>query len=141
MTDAKLSLAVLARVAEFLQELPEADVADLAAGRARLAVVPSGASAPRVPTARPAPAARAAASRRAAAPGIDLDQARAALAGMAHRDDGTAYLSSWTAKDLKALAAALELRGVGTLRKADLVGRIVDRTIGFRLNSSAIRQL
>ncbi|MGC1209771.1 MAG: hypothetical protein WA890_00675 [Micromonospora sp.] len=141
MTDAKLSLAVLARVAEFLQQLPEADVADLAEGRARLAVVPFGTSSPRVPTARPAPAARTPAARRDAAPAVDLDQARAALAGMAHRDDGTAYLSSWTAKDLKALAAALQIRGVTALRKPDLIDRIVARTIGFRLNSAAIRQL
>ncbi|MEH0843080.1 hypothetical protein V6U81_11905 [Micromonospora sp. CPCC 205711] len=140
MTDAKLTLAVLARVAEFLQELPEADVTDLAEGRARLAVVPFGADTPRVPAARPVPA-RAATARRAAAPAIDLDAARAALATMDNRDEGTAYLSPWAAKDLKALAAALEMRGVTSLRKAELVDRIVDRTIGFRLNSTAIRRL
>ncbi|MBM0238546.1 Rho termination factor N-terminal domain-containing protein [Micromonospora sp. ATA32] len=60
---------------------------------------------------------------------------------MAARDDGTAYLSSWAVKDLRALATRLELRGVAGLRKAELVERIVDRTIGFRLNSTAIRQL
>lgn len=141
MTDAKLSLAVLARVAEFLQELPETDVVDLAEGRARLAVVPFGAASPRVPTARPAPAARAAAPRRAPAPAVDLDEARVALAGMSSRDDGTTYLSSWTAKDLKALAAALQIRGVSALRKPDLIDRIVAQTIGFRLNSTAIRRL
>lgn len=137
MTDAKLSLAVLARVAEFLRELQEADVADLAEGRARLALVPSGASSPRVA----APPDRPSSSRPGAAQAADTDAARLALAAMTSRDDGTAYLATWTTRDLKALAATLEMRGVAALRKPDLIGRIVDRTIGFRLNSSAIRQL
>ncbi|MER7419361.1 Rho termination factor N-terminal domain-containing protein, partial [Micromonospora peucetia] len=76
-----------------------------------------------------------------AAPAPDPARARAALAAMSRRDDGTAYLSGWTARDLRALAASMELRGVAGLRKADLVDRIVDRTIGFRLASTAIRRL
>ncbi|MER7334889.1 MULTISPECIES: Rho termination factor N-terminal domain-containing protein [unclassified Micromonospora] len=77
---------------------------------------------------------------RRAAPAADPVRARAALAAMSRRADGTAYLSGWTARDLRALAASLELRGVAGLRKADLVDRIVDRTIGFRLDSTAIRR-
>ncbi|RQW84033.1 hypothetical protein [Micromonospora globispora] len=139
MTNAKLSIAVLARVAEFLQELPEADVADLAAGRARLAVVPFGASAPRVPAARRP--SRTVGAHRPAAPALDPDGARATLTAMGSRDEGTVYLSPWNAKDLRVLAAHLEMRGVTGLKKADLIDRIVDRTIGYRVNSSAIRQL
>ncbi|SCF34139.1 Rho termination factor, N-terminal domain [Micromonospora viridifaciens] len=154
MTDARFSRAVLARVAEFLQQLSEADIADLAEGRARLAVVPAS---PQVPAARPAPAAapgsragRAAvepASRlaagpapRPAAPAVELDVARTTLTAMTSRGDGAAYLAPWAVKDLRALAAQLGLRGVTGLKKIDLIDRIVDRTIGYRLNSSAIRQ-
>ncbi|MEU4781801.1 Rho termination factor N-terminal domain-containing protein, partial [Micromonospora sp. NPDC023633] len=74
------------------------------------------------------------------APAPDPALARVALGTMSRRDDGTAYLSGWTARDLRVLAASLELRGVAGLRKADLVDRIVDRTIGFRLASAAIRR-
>ncbi|MFG3708618.1 hypothetical protein ACGF7U_28350 [Micromonospora sp. NPDC047670] len=76
-----------------------------------------------------------------AAPTADPTRARAALAAMSRRDDGTVYLAGWTARDLRALAASLELRGVTGLRKAELVDRIVDRTIGYRLASTAIRRL
>ncbi|MEU2611258.1 hypothetical protein ABZ570_06690 [Micromonospora sp. NPDC007271] len=138
MTDAKFSRAVLARVAEFLQQLPETDVADLAEGRARLAVVPAGAASPQAPTAQPAPAAGPA--PRPAAPAVELDAASTALTAMTSRDDGAAYLAPWAVRDLRALAARLGLRGVTGLKKVDLIDRIVDRTIGFRLNSSAIRR-
>ncbi|MBQ1074875.1 hypothetical protein KBX06_17125 [Micromonospora sp. C31] len=166
-------------VTALLRELPAADLAALAEGRARLAVVPVDATPPAPPTDRPAtgrprktPAATArptgapadltaatarptgapggrgvGASRpaaqagRRAAPAPDPAVARAALATMSRRDDGTAYLSGWTSRDLRVLAASLELRGVAGLRKADLVDRIVDRTIGFRLASAAVRRL
>ncbi|PZG00832.1 Rho termination factor N-terminal domain-containing protein [Micromonospora deserti] len=130
--------AVAALVTALLRELPAADVAALVEGRARLAVVPTETSpGPTPPTATPAW--RAAPTGRAAPP-PDLGRARAALAEMSRRDDSTAYLAGWTARDLRALAASLELRGVAGLRKTDLVDRIVERTIGFRLNSAAIRR-
>ncbi|MEV4663273.1 hypothetical protein AB0J85_15150 [Micromonospora echinofusca] len=187
-------------VAALLRALPAADLAALAEGRARLAVVPVDATPPAAPagllapagnpatdgttpatalpdpatpaTALPDPATPATAlpdrgapatassdritragrpgttaaaparlPARRAAPAPEPAEARAALAAMARRDDGTAYLSGWTARDLRVLAASLELRGVAGLRKADLVGRIVDRTIGYRLDSAAIRRL
>ncbi|MEU4645222.1 hypothetical protein [Micromonospora sp. NPDC023814] len=149
-----------------LRDLPAADLAALVEGRARLAVVPLDGAPPGPPTAaRPVPPARRTAapprpagqparpvapsadpagpvarSARRAVPATDPARARAALAAMSRRADGTAYLSGWTARDLRALAAGLELRGVAGLRKADLVDRIVDRTIGFRLDSTAIRR-
>lgn len=163
-------------VAALLRALPAADLAALAEGRARLAVVPVDATPPATPADLLAPAGNpatdgttpatalpdrttpatasadrisragrpgttAAAPARRAAPAQEPAEARAALAAMARRDDGTAYLSGWTARDLRVLAASLELRGVAGLRKADLVGRIVDRTIGYRLDSAAIRRL
>ncbi|RLK23320.1 hypothetical protein DER29_1180 [Micromonospora sp. M71_S20] len=175
MTDPTRDVADL--VTALLRGLNAADLAALAEGRARLAVVPVDpappdppadrttsagrpATAPAdrlAPVGRPATApadlvlpATAPAGRgvvparpaaRRAAPAPDPVAARAALATMSRRDDGTAYLSGWTARDLRVLAASLELRGVAGLRKADLVARIVDRTIGFRLASAAIRRL
>ncbi|SCL20553.1 hypothetical protein GA0070624_2028 [Micromonospora rhizosphaerae] len=132
--------AALARVAEFLSGLSEAEVAALAEGRARLALLPNeDLPSPGRVAVSPAPAAVPSASP-AAASTVDLARAEAALAAMARRDDGTAYLSSWTTRDLRELAAHTGLRGVTGLRKTELVDRIVDRTIGFRLNSAAIRQ-
>jgi hypothetical protein len=140
MTDAILSLAVLARVAELLRELSAADVTALAEGRARLAVLPVDSDTP-TPRTATSGAGHARTAIGAAAPAGDPPGAVEALAAMAARADGTAYLSSWAVKDLRTLAMRLELRGVAGLRKAELVERIVDRTIGFRLNSTAIRQL
>ncbi|MBW4705078.1 Rho termination factor N-terminal domain-containing protein [Micromonospora sp. RL09-050-HVF-A] len=141
-----LAAGVLARVGELLAGLSAADVAALAQGRARLAVVPvtpagdlvapvdgpsdrPAAPTPLSPTApvRPAPS------------GVDLDAASAALDAMARRGDGTAYLTPWAIRDLRALAVHLGLRGVGGLRKAELVERLVERTIGFRVASAAVR--
>lgn len=141
--------AVLARVAEFLAGLSAADVAALAEGRARLAVLPAGPASSDIDAA-PAPA-RAGTPPAGAVPpgtpvaapapfGADVERAHAALVAMARRDEGTAYLSSWTARELRALAARAGLRGVAGLRKSELVERIVDRTIGFRLDSTAIRR-
>ncbi|MFC4145743.1 Rho termination factor N-terminal domain-containing protein [Micromonospora mangrovi] len=137
MTDP--SLAVLTRVAEFLTALSPAEVTDLAAGRARLALLPTVSPAPSTSSPdRPTPASPVPA--RAATSAVDPAVAHAALVAMSDRADGTAYLASWTTRELRALAAHVGLRGIGGLRKSDLVDLIVDRTIGFRLNSSAIRQ-
>ncbi|GIJ33219.1 Rho termination factor N-terminal domain-containing protein [Micromonospora sediminimaris] len=62
------------------------------------------------------------------------------LATMTSRADGTAYLSPWPLRDLRDLATELGLRGVGGLRKADLVERLVEHTIGYRLTSTALRR-
>ncbi|MGC5055071.1 Rho termination factor N-terminal domain-containing protein [Micromonospora sp. DT48] len=62
------------------------------------------------------------------------------LATMASRAEGTAYLSPWPLRDLRELAAELGLRGVGALRKAELVERLVEHTIGYRLTSTALRR-
>lgn len=131
--------AALARVAQFLAGLSDAEVAALAEGRARLAVLPAAAPPPTPSTAPTADVGRTHAAP-AAATTEDVERAHAALVAMARRDEGTAYLSSWTARELRALAARAGLRGVAGLRKSELVDRIVDRTIGFRLDSTAIRR-
>ncbi|SBT55018.1 Rho termination factor N-terminal domain-containing protein [Micromonospora narathiwatensis] len=130
---------VLARVAEFLAGLSATDVAALAEGRARLALLPTSDS-PVTTGGTPTAAAPVPRTGSSAPQAMDVERAHAALAAMSRRDDGTAYLKSWTTRDLRALAARAGLRGVAGLRKAELVERIVDRTIGFRLDSTAIRQ-
>ncbi|MEV4479039.1 Rho termination factor N-terminal domain-containing protein [Micromonospora coxensis] len=138
MTDPAVAAALLIRLAELVDGLPAAEVAALAEGRARLAVVPVAAT----PAGPPAVVAgRPPAPRRPAGPGVDPDRAVAALAALTTRHDGTAYLAGWSGRDLRALAARLGLRGVAGLRKAELVERIVEATVGYRVNSTAIRQL
>ncbi|SCG43564.1 Rho termination factor N-terminal domain-containing protein [Micromonospora halophytica] len=144
MTDPSVTATLLIRLAELVRALPAAEVVALAEGRARLAVVPvaqpSTAERAAPPTAT-AVTGRRGTPHRPVAPVTDPDRAVAALAALTTRHDGTAYLAGWSAKELRALAARLGLRGVAGARKADLVERIVDRTVGFRLNSTAIRQL
>ncbi|WP_446218722.1 hypothetical protein [Micromonospora sp. IBHARD004] len=156
--------AALARIAEFLTGLSAADLTELAAGRARLALLPTDAPAS-VTTPATAPAAAAPSAGPTGAPGAgmpsagpgsaaapaavlppagastpEIERAHAALAAMSRREDGTAYLAAWTTRELRALAARAGLRGVTGLRKVELVERLVDRTIGFRLDSTAIRR-
>ncbi|MFY1684924.1 hypothetical protein ACN265_25730 [Micromonospora sp. WMMD730] len=126
-----VAVGVLARVDELLAGLSAADAAALAQGRARLVVAPvtpprNGADRPAAPTP-------------SAPSGVDLAAASATLDAFAHRRDGTEYLTPWAVRDLRALAARLGLRGVTGLRKAELVERLVDRTIGFRVASAAVR--
>ncbi|WP_328339708.1 Rho termination factor N-terminal domain-containing protein [Micromonospora sp. NBC_00421] len=143
--DRDLAAGVLARVGELLSGLSAADVAALAQGRARLVVVPvAPAGDPAVQPAGRTPATSLPATLPAAPvqskpSGVDLDAASATLDTMVHRRDGTAYLTPWSIRDLRALAARLGLRGVAGLRKAELVERLVDRTIGFRAASAAVR--
>ncbi|GIJ19834.1 Rho termination factor N-terminal domain-containing protein [Micromonospora lutea] len=70
----------------------------------------------------------------------DVTGAAGQLATMTSRAEGTAYLAPWPLRDLRELAAELGLRGVGGLRKADLVERLVEHTIGYRLASTALRR-
>jgi hypothetical protein len=137
MSDAKLSLAVLQRIAEFIADLPEDHLAEIADGRARLTFIPAASNEPRQPTDKRAAPAR---TSRAAAPTVDMSEAREALARMGSRDEGRAYLNRFRAKpELQSLAKLLGLGSSGS--KPDLIDRIVERTIGNRLNSAAIRQL
>ncbi|PZG14691.1 hypothetical protein C1I95_21145 [Micromonospora craterilacus] len=130
--------AALARAAELLAELTDADLAALLDGRARLAVVPV--APPPAGQLRPTRTGRGAPATGHGSPGRDPAVTQAALTAMTSRADGTAYLSDRPVRELRALAAGLGLRGVGGLRKAELVERIVDGTIGYRLTSTALRE-
>jgi len=60
---------------------------------------------------------------------------------MESRDAGELYLSGLVLKDLKALAVHLDMRGLSSLRKGDLIDKIINRTIGYRLSFTSIRHL
>jgi len=137
MSDARLSLAVLQRIAEFIADLPEDHLADIADGKARLTFIPAGSTEPRKPTDVHATRTR---TSRPTTPTVDVNEARSALAAMGSRDEGRTYLDKLRAKvELQPLAKLLGLGISGN--KPELIDRIVERTIGSRLNSAAIREL
>jgi hypothetical protein len=131
---AKLSIAVLQRVSEFLATLPEEQITDIAEGRATLTYHPFGTATPVAPKKAPA-------RRTSAKPTADMAQAVAGLGRMQSREEGEGYLKPMTVGDLRAVAAQLGIRGVSKTSKMDLIAMLVERTIGSRLNSLAVRRL
>ncbi len=137
MSDAKLSIAVLQRISEFLADIPEEHLGDIADGKARLTFIPVGAAEPRRPAAKVVKTAKAA---RTAAPAVDVSETRAALAAMATRAEGEALLQPMRVDpELRDLAAALGFTRSG--KKQELIEKIVQRTIGSRLGAAAIHEL
>jgi hypothetical protein len=134
MSIAKLSLGVLQRVSEFLAELPEDQLTDLAEGRARLAFVPEGAS-------EPAPRTRAAkrAPRAASGPAEDTVVLIRRLETLTSRESAAVEVGGLKAPELRAAARALNVPRYADLRVADLRREIVDATVGRRLDSIATR--
>jgi hypothetical protein len=63
------------------------------------------------------------------------------LATATTRDEARSALVGLKVAELKAVAADLGMRGVGSLSKNDLLASIVEFTVGNRINSAAIRQL
>jgi hypothetical protein len=135
---AKLTLMILHRISDFLQTLPEDQLVDIAEGRATLTYHPYGAPAPVSPT--PVSSRRRPTTRQTK-PTKDMTEVVEALDRMHSREDGERYLGAMGVADLRAVATQLEMGGVSKDRKADLVAKLVERTIGSRLNSAAIRQL
>lgn len=142
---AKLSMTVLQRISEFLASLPEDQLIDIAEGRATLTYHAYGADLPAVPM---QPAARKAvtprkapAPRQPAAPVPGAAEAVAELDRIATRDEGQRYLQPMKVSDLRAVAALLGIRGVSKTGKDDLIALLVERTVGSRLNSAAVRAL
>lgn len=129
----KLTMTVLQRISEFLQTLPEDQLEDIAQGRATLTHHPYGALKPVTPRKRP--------PTRQTKPKKDMTEAVEALGRMSSRDEGEQYLKPMTVVNLKAIAAHLEMGGVSGDKKDDLIAKLVERTIGARLNFAAIRQL
>lgn len=130
---AALSLALLRRVAEFLEALPEDHVSDLAEGRARLAYVPWGATTPVAPKARRR-------STAAKVPTVDVEAIIAQLKVANTRDEGRQLLTPLSATDMQAVAKATGMTGTSKTRKNDLLEQIVSLTIGGRASYAAIRE-
>jgi hypothetical protein len=130
-----LSLALLHRVAEFLDSVSEEHIADLAEGRARLTYIPWGASEPVAPK-----AARSAPVRRAAAPKVDCDAIVAQLNQAGSRDEGRRILEPLNVTSLRAVAKAAGMMGVSKTPLEDLVEQLVALTIGGRLSYAAMRE-
>lgn len=130
-----LSLALLRRVADFLDALPEDQISDLAEGRARLTYIPWGATAPVVPKASRRTPARKAASK------VDASAMAANLSVAQTRDEGRSLLGSLSVTDLRAVATAVGMTGVSKTPKDALLEQIVALTIGGRASFAAMRDL
>jgi hypothetical protein len=130
-----LSLALLRRVAEFLDSVSEEHVADLAEGRARLTYIPWGASAPVIPK-----AGRSAAPRKAAAAKVDSEAIVAELNQAGSRDEGRRILTPLNVTSLRAVAKVAGMTGVSRTPQEDLVEQLVALTIGGRLSYAALRE-
>lgn len=125
---ADLTHAVLLRVAEFIRKLPADQLADLAAGTAKLELVARGGRAP----ARP--------STRAKPPTVPVEQVRAELTAIGDRAAAGRYLDDLklTVVQLRALAKELDIAVPGRATKAVVQQTIVEWTVGRRLDSLAI---
>lgn len=124
---ADLSHRVLLRVAEFLRGLPAQQLAELADGSARLAVVPKGGRLPtRPPAAKPPP--------------VDAERVRAELAAIGDRAAGQRWLADQglLVVQLRQLARELGISVPSKAAKPVLLEQIVQWTIGRRLDSEAI---
>jgi hypothetical protein len=131
----KQTIGILVRIAEFLETLPEDQLADLESGEARLTIIPSGsgealrpAPRPRTPARTPKPTA------------VDVHAVAAAVRGAETRQAATAVLAPLRKDpDLKEVAVLLKVVGLGSLAKDKLIDAIVEATVGNRLDSFAIR--
>jgi hypothetical protein len=130
-----LSLALLRRVAEFLDSISEEHIADLAEGRARLTYIPWGSSEPVAPKAT-----RSAPARRAAAPKVDSEAIVAQLNQASSRDEGRRILEPLNVTSLRAVAKAAGMTGVSKTPAEDLLEQLVALTIGGRLSYAAMRE-
>jgi hypothetical protein len=134
----KVSLAVLQRVSEFLAELPEDQLLDLAEGRARIAYVPTGSDTP-APAKKAVPKARAA--RQPPAPSTETLAQLEALGALPSREAGHEMLQPMKKTQLTALARALSVPGATSLGMGDLREAVVEGALGRGLDSVAIRSL
>ncbi|MET8250677.1 hypothetical protein [Micromonospora sp. NPDC005197] len=123
---ADLAHAVLLRVAEFVRALPADQLAALADGAAKLAVVDKARPAVRTTT--------------AASAGVDTNRVRTDLAAIGDRAAGARYLADLklTVVKLRALARELGIAVPSKAKKADIEQDILQWTVGRRLDSAAI---
>jgi hypothetical protein len=136
MTDSrKQSLAILARVAEFLETLPDDQLDDLQAGTARLTVIPAGSDQPLATK----PRARAA-GRVVNTPGPAAAEIAEQLRTIQSREAAAALLKPLRKEpDLKDIAAILNVTISGSLPKDRYAAALIEATVGNRLDSVAIR--
>ncbi len=123
---ADLAHDVLIRVAEFLRKLPAEQLADLAAGEARLEVVPKGGR----------PAAKRPAGKALPRPAEEI---ASTVRGIGDRAAARQYLIDLrlVVDQLKQLAAELGITVRGT-RKDQILDGIVEVLVGRRQDSDAI---
>jgi hypothetical protein len=121
---AELTHRVLLRVADFLHKLPADQLAELADGGARLAVVRKGA--------------RVVSTTRAAAkpPPVTAEQVRAELAAIGDRGAGRRWLADQglTVPQLRDLARQLGIALPAKVRKDDALDQVGQSVIGRRLD-------
>lgn len=136
MSDArKQSVAILAHVAEFLANLPEEHLDDLQSGAARLTIIPAGSDQP-----MPAPGQRRRAQPKAERkPSADAAKIAETLASLDSREAAADLLQPLKVADLKDVASILNVPVPGRATKEVLTVAIIERTVGNRLDSLAIR--
>jgi hypothetical protein len=123
---ADLTHDVLLKVAEFLRRLPADQLSDLAAGTAKLELVPKGG--------------RPAARTRAAAPAVPAERVRADLAAIGDTAAARQYLLDLklTVVQYRTLARELDVAVPSKVVKDEVVRTIVQWTVGRRLDADAI---
>jgi hypothetical protein len=132
----KQSLAILMRIADFIENLPEEHVTDLEAGAALLTIIPAGST---EPVSR-APARARAAARAPKVSAVDVRQVADAVRTSQTREAATAALRPLRKDpELKEVAALLSVVGLGNLPKDRLIDAIVEATVGSRLDFQAIQ--
>lgn len=130
MTDtAELTHAVLMKVADFIKRLPTDQLADLAAGEAKLELVPKGG--------RAAPRSRASAQSK---PAVSTDQVRADLNAINDRSAALQYLTDLKLTNAAYVALAGELQiAVGKKDTKDvLLQKLAQWTVGRRVSSDVV---
>jgi hypothetical protein len=125
---AELTHAVLLKVADFIKKLPTDQLADLAAGEAKLELVPKGG--------RPAPRSRAAAAK----PTVPADQVRTDLYAINDRGAARQYLLDLklTVVQYKALATELGVAVPSRATKDATVQALVQSLVGRRVDSDVV---
>jgi hypothetical protein len=133
---AKHAMAVLRRVAEFLEDLPDDQVADLAEGRARLTYIPWGATEP------VKPAKRAPATKKSAASTVDSKAVAAELAETTSAEAAQALLATLKkVDDLKAVATEVGMPFTSKATRATLMPQLIEFTVTSRFYGAGVRSL
>ena len=121
-TPVDLSVGLLRRFAEFTKKLTPEQLEGVVAGTVKFGLLE-----PKAP--------------RAAAPTLDAEYIAATLGEMNSRDAAAGLLDGMklNVAAMKQLAQALGAPLAGATKKDDIRDRIVEHTVGFRLNSQTIR--